>query len=753
MASPSGDNAVYPYDNSYYLPATAAHQSSGIFDISLSNIVGILRRRWIFLLLGSLIGLSVGLTIIATFVPTFYKSSVRILIDRSANRYLQAYKISEEPIPDEMETGSQVHVLSSESIVIPVVRSMQLANDPEFVGLPKTQATESNWGIKSLAKAAMGWDSEGTLDPNVARERIAVEAFLKRLTVNREDVANVINVTFASKDPQKAANVANAVADAYLDATLKAKLASNKLASQLLQDRLVDLKRQLNDAEHALKEYKLSANVSASGTGLLYSAQMSALNSRLIAARIALVESKTRLEHGQDLIGGDRSVPDNEVITKLRAQYLELGVAANEMESRVGPAHNAVVKIRQRMERLSSAIKDERARITSAYPNEHKLAKARYDELASAFSELTGEASTTSEAQVTLRELESSAEALRNLYNGAVQKFSEINRAQPQAMPVQDARIITRAAPSLHKDSKKPLAALGGSVALGLLLGAAAALARDLAGGAFRTPGQVKSVTDIYCGIMPAVQANRGSIPLFARDTRPGMIEEYVLDAPYSRFAETIRSIKVLVDAAHRANGDKVICVVSSVANEGKTTILTNLAAHIAATSPVRLLVIDCDLHRRRLTTRLAPQAREGLIEALDDPSRLDELVCKRERSGLDILPCALAARVPNAAEILGSPQMEKLLDAARASYDFILIEVPPVMSVVDVKTIERFIDRFIFVVEWGRTSRRLFQEALSEVAVIRERLLCVVLNKADPVALRTIEAYKGARFGDYYQG
>ena len=156
MASPSGDNAVYPYDNSYYLPATAAHQSSGIFDISLSNIVGILRRRWIFLLLGSLIGLAVGLTVIATFVPTFYKSSVRILIDRSANRYLQANKIAEEPIPDDMETGSQVHVLSSESIVVPVVRSMNSANDPEFVGLPKTQATESNWGIKSAGESCHG---------------------------------------------------------------------------------------------------------------------------------------------------------------------------------------------------------------------------------------------------------------------------------------------------------------------------------------------------------------------------------------------------------------------------------------------------------------------------------------------------------------------------------------------------------------------------------------------------------------------
>lgn len=752
MASPNSDNAVLAYDNGYPYPATIQHESAGLFGVSLSNIFGILRRRWLFLLLGSLIGLGVGLTVIAAFVPTLYKSNVRILIDRSANRYLQANKIAEEPALDDMETGSQVHILSSESIIVPVVRSMKLAEDPEFVGVPKVRGAESDWGIKQIIKAALGWNVDSAIDPETAHERVAVEAFLKRLTVSREDVANVINVTFASKDPQKAANLANAVADAYLESTLKAKLASNKLASQLLQDRLVDLKRQLNDAEHALREYRLTANVTGSGTGLLYSAQMSTLNSRLIAARIALVESKARLEHGQDLVG-DTSIPDNDVITRLRGQYLELGVAANEMESRVGPDHNAVIKIRKRMERLSTAIKEERDRISSRYPNEHKLAKARYDELATAFAELTGEASTTSEAQVALRELESSAEALRGLYNDALQKFNAISKGQPRTVPVQDARIITRAAPSLHKDAKKPLAALGGSVMLGLLLGAAAALARDLAGGAFRTPGQVKSVTDIYCGIMPAVPANRRSIPLFARDTRPGMIEEYVLDAPYSRFAETIRSIKVLVDAAHRANGDKVICVVSSVANEGKTTILTNLAAHMAVTSPVRLLVIDCDLHRRRLTTRLAPGADEGLIEALRDPSRLAELVCTRDRSGFDILPCALATRIPNAAELLGSPQMEKLLDTARASYDFILIEVPPVMSVVDIKTVERFIDRFIFVVEWGRTSRRLFQEALSEVAIIRDRLLCVVLNKADPAALRSIEAYKGARFGDYYQG
>jgi polysaccharide biosynthesis transport protein len=176
------------------------------------------------------------------------------------------------------------------------------------------------------------------------------------------------------------------------------------------------------------------------------------------------------------------------------------------------------------------------------------------------------------------------------------------------------------------------------------------------------------------------------------------------------------------------------------------------LAALMVASSGARTLIIDGDVHLRNLTASLAPDAREGLIEALVDPSKLSTLVSRRRRSGLDVLPCALSARLPNAAELLGSPEMGQLLIAARKAYDYIVIEIAPIISVVDIKLIERFVDRFIFVVEWGQTGRNLVLEALSEAHVIRERLGGVVLNKADPFALRMMEAYKGDRFGDYYK-
>jgi succinoglycan biosynthesis transport protein ExoP len=95
---------------------------------------------------------------------------------------------------------------------------------------------------------------------------------------------------------------------------------------------------------------------------------------------------------------------------------------------------------------------------------------------------------------------------------------------------------------------------------------------------------------------------------------------------------------------------------------------------------------------------------------------------------------------------------MAQLLSVARKSYDYVIIEIAPVMSVVDVKMIERFVDQFVFVVEWGETKRDLVLDALSEAEIIRDRLACVILNKADPVAIQKIESYKGIKSGGYYQ-
>jgi succinoglycan biosynthesis transport protein ExoP len=104
-----------------------------------------------------------------------------------------------------------------------------------------------------------------------------------------------------------------------------------------------------------------------------------------------------------------------------------------------------------------------------------------------------------------------------------------------------------------------------------------------------------------------------------------------------------------------------------------------------------------------------------------------------------------------NPAELLGIVEVERLIESARKAYDLVIIEAPPMAATVDYKVIARLCEGFVFVVEWGKTSQRLVLECLSDASVLLDRVLCVVLNKADPAALRSIEHYKGDRFHAYY--
>ena len=601
----------------------------------------------------------------------------------------------------------------------------------EFVGPPDALGAKILWQIKKLmgiVKQALNLKDVSPVDAQTLLERTAVETFLERLKPKREDVTYVIDISFASEDPNKAARITNAIADTYIAANLEAKSTSTKMANQWPEDRLRELRVQTTDTDRTLQNFKAANDIVDTGRGLLNNEHLSDLNTQLAYAQTATAEAKARLDRIRQIT--TEGVPNatvtdalnNSVITRLRAQYLDLAARAADLSSRVGPGHSTVVKIHEQMDELRKSIRTEQQRIADAYASDYEIAKARERALADSLSRLVQEAGTSSQAQVTMRDLESSADTYRNLYNTFLQKFQET--IQTQTIPVTDARIVTRASTPLHKSSPKSALALAASVVLGLFMGAGAAIARELNIDVFRTAHDIEKVTGIQClGLLPIVTGNRKRALSLHASTRSRRtpsdatqsLEEFVLEAPYSRFAETLRNVIVAINTAQLAGDVKVIGVVSSVANEGKTTVAANLGALKVASSGARTLVIDGDLHQRSMTAKLAPDAREGLIEALGDPSRLATLIYHRQRSGLDVLPCVLANRVPNAAALLGSPQMEEMLLAARKAYDYIIIELAPIELVVDVKVIERFIDSFVFVVEWGRSKRSLVLEALSE--------------------------------------
>ena len=135
---------------------------------------------------------------------------------------------------------------------------------------------------------------------------------------------------------------------------------------------------------------------------------------------------------------------------------------------------------------------------------------------------------------------------------------------------------------------------------------------------------------------------------------------------------------------------------------------------------------------------------RIGFREALEEPTALAKFVVRKERLNMDVLPCPASERLANAAELLGTKEMEQLIEVARETYDLVIIEAPPMAAVVDYKMIARHCSGFIFVVEWGKTSQRLVRECLSDASVLLDRVHCVVLNKVDPSCTAEHRALQG---------
>jgi succinoglycan biosynthesis transport protein ExoP len=226
----------------------------------------------------------------------------------------------------------------------------------------------------------------------------------------------------------------------------------------------------------------------------------------------------------------------------------------------------------------------------------------------------------------------------------------------------------------------------------------------------------------------------------------------HVVDEPLSAFAESFRAIKVAADISGSVRENKVIGVTSTLPKEGKSTVSCNFAELIADAGK-KVILIDGDLRNPTLTRSLAADAKAGLIEVLGAKVSLRDVIYVDNQTNLSFLPVVIGSRVAHTNEILASAAFRQLIDDLRKTYDYIVIDFPPIAPVVDVRAVTQIVDSFIYVIEWGRTRMNLVQHQLASSPELQERLLGVVLNKANVRVLQRYEAYYGRNYYKKYYG
>jgi len=197
----------------------------------------------------------------------------------------------------------------------------------------------------------------------------------------------------------------------------------------------------------------------------------------------------------------------------------------------------------------------------------------------------------------------------------------------------------------------------------------------------------------------------------------PDRVEEHLVSllAPTSFEAEQYRALRHLIEQLHKSTDLSVLAVSSPGGGDGKTTTAINLAGALAQAPEGRVLLVDADLRGSSLVTRLGLDlpADRGLVEAILDPGLSLKAVAQHcPPFNLFVVP---AGHLPSAPyEVLKSPRVGELLQEARRSYDFVVLDTPPLVSVPDCRVIAKWVDGFVIVVGAHKTPRRLLEEALN---------------------------------------
>lgn len=271
-----------------------------------------------------------------------------------------------------------------------------------------------------------------------------------------------------------------------------------------------------------------------------------------------------------------------------------------------------------------------------------------------------------------------------------------------------------------------------------------------------RTGGDIANLSTLIGSVakkhnhVTASAARRDKMPFDSR-----RVAKYAMEHPLSLYSETLRAIKMGVNASLPHQGSKAIGIISSMPDEGKSTVSLNLGSLLALQGS-RVALIDADLREAGLTQLAGLKPVAGLGELLLGRASLEDVLITKPNSNFAILPALKKGDLFLSGDMISSPSMANLFLSLKAHYDYIIVDLPPIGPIIDARAAAQLLDAAVLVVEWGMTPRRIVCNAIASSAAVQEKLIGCVLNKVAIERLKTYEPYglsekQEETFGHYY--
>jgi polysaccharide biosynthesis transport protein len=674
------------------------------------------RRRWIAV--ATFVIVAAAVTAYTLTATRIYEAHAELLLEEKPSivTFAGAGESAGDP-KGYLET--QHRILRSRSLARRVIDELDLWKNPAFASTQRETSTGAF--VKGW------WDTPRTSSPTNANgdekitETVAIDRMLSNLTVLPVRDTRIIEVRYESTDPEVAARIVNALTSAYIKQNLEARSHASKEASVWLTEQLAEQRRKVETSELSLQKYRERGNSLSLDAGQNIVVQrLNALNSSVTQAktdRIAIESLYRQLAASQsDPVALDTfpQIRSNSVVGEIRARLANLRRDRMQFSGTLGAKHPEMVRLETAINLAERELAAEVAKTVDSVRQEYVAAASKEKELTVALDSQKASALALNrqgiEYGVLLREVESN----RQIYQSLLQRANEIavsSNLQGNNIEIVDAAEVPRA--PVRPNTRANLL-------IGLLISAILALGVALVFEAIddriQTPADVKYNLRIpFLGMLPYLSKRmlKGGTPLLGESVP-------------AAYAEACRALRTNILASAGANGNRSLLVTSAAPGDGKSVLSVNLAVALGR-SGKRVLLIDADLRRPRLHDLLGREQRPGLAEILTGARKPSEAIASTRCSGVWLLPSGAA--VSNPSEQLGSRRFKEFLEKLTESFDWVIIDSPPVMAVTDPAVIARVVSGVLFVINARRTNQKIAQAALDRLEAAGASFAGAVLN------------------------
>lgn len=715
----------------------------------------ILKRKWIVIIF--LVSVVITTMILTLMTIPLYKSTAVVRIDKDMPNVL-SFKGLGVSTPGADYYQTQYEIFKSRNLAERVIINLNLDKNAEFLPVEsklskiKRSIFNNTIGIliKLFSPAAQNPVKKGSVDTGQAgsvnlSDKIEapdylINSLIGRIEVNPVKNSQLVKVSFISHNPELSTNVANAIAQTFITFDLESRIEASKDAKIFLEQQLEIMKIKVEESEQKLNAYASQKEIIFDKNRQnLLTQKLSDISAALNSVTTERMQKEALYREVKESGGNNPVILNNPLIQGLKRELSSLEAEYSNLSKVYTPDYPNMKSLNSQIASIQGRIEQETSRIVNSIESDYNASLKKEENLTKAFNVQKRTVLSFQDSIAQFEVLSREVEVNKQLHNNLLQRLNEVDvSASSRATNIQ---ILDKA--TLPKTPFKP------NVPFNILLSIVFGLAGGI-GLVFLTEyfdNSIKDTDDIEkkvnlptLGMIP-ICGDTGSLKnLNMSRTRKMTLEKesgsskmpVVIDNDkINPIAEAFRSIGAFVLLSSSSKPPKTILVTGPEEKVGKTTICINVAKALLETLG-NGIIIDADLRRPKLHSVFKLDNATGLSTFLSGNIEFEgvdksALIKPTPVAGLGIITSGPVP--PNPSELLSSLRMQDLVNILQSSFDFIIIDAPPVMGLPDALYLSKIVDGTVIVVRAGGTPKKALIETKNVFKSINSKILGVILN------------------------